>query len=438
MSGAASARRDVLAFGIIRGASSVVSFFGAFYLIGIGEAKSYGLYLAGFSLAVIINVFTRFGADHTMLRLSRTAGLAGGREGASLRARVFKTWIVLWAPCMAAATAAWAAGAPYGIAIFSGVLISAAVVAGRYLRACLRTRPAPLYEPPFMHLFGVGLLCLGATPEMALGLGAGLWVALCAAIFVRTMGRAAPGRILRAPVFLRMRPGRLGSVYFSYSMEAAFTNGINLLIQALYGPVALAVFNTIMKLNFVTEQSQQFQRIFRVGTGRGGAAKPGAAAEKTEARAGGGGLKGRIKAFLNKLDRGRRDIGSGPVEIAFFSIASAVGNLAIMILLLRHNFTTVPPELFYVLLVILQTLSLAAGPAMFAILLFRSLVVANLLRIAFIASFVVFLLVAPDAPELWALGNIGLLAIVRYVALWYWKRSAPKAGAAEAKPASRD
>ncbi|MAS45251.1 MAG: hypothetical protein CML46_05800 [Rhodobacteraceae bacterium] len=435
MSGAASARRDVLAFGIIRGASSVVSFFGAFYLIGIGEAESYGLYLAGFSLAVIINVFTRFGADHTMLRLSRTAGLAGGREGASLRARVFKTWIVLWAPCMAAATAAWAAGAPYGIAIFSGVLISAAVVAGRYLRACLRTRPAPLFEPPFMHLFGVGLLCLGATPEMALGLGAGLWAALCAAIFVRTMGRAAPGRILRTPMFFSIRPARLGSIYFSYGIEAAFSNGVNLLIQALYGPVALAMFNAIMKLNFVTEQSQEFQRIFRLGSGRGA---PAQGPVESPAGGGGGGLKGKAKAFLNRLDRGRRDIGSGPVEIAFFAVISALGNLAIMILLLRHDFTLVPAEVFYVALVVLQTFSLAAGPAMFAIWLFRSLVVANLLRIAFIASFVAFLLVAPDAPELWALGNIGLLAIVRYVALWYWKRSAPKAGAAEAKPAARD
>lgn len=418
MSGAASARKDILAFGIIRAASSVVSFFGAFYLVGIGQAETYGLYLAGFSLAVIINVVTRFGADHTLLRLSRSAGLAGGGEGASLRARVFKTWLVLWAPCMAAATAVWAAGVPFGLAIFCGVMFSAAVVAGRYLRACLRTRPAPLFEPPFMHLFGVGLLCLGATPQMALGLGGGLWVALCAAVFVRTMGRAAPGRILRAPAYLRIRPARLGSIYFSYGIEAAFANGVNLLIQALYGPVALAVFNTLMKLNFVTEQGQEFQRIFRIGAGRRGVESVGGGTDAPT----GGGLKGKVKAFLNRLDRGRRDIGSGPVEIAFFAAASAAGNLAIMALLLRHDFTLVPAEAFYVALVALQTASLAAGPAMFAIWLFRSLAVANLLRIAFIAAFMGFLVVAPDAPELWMLAHVGLLAVVRYAALWWWKR----------------
>ncbi|MEE3100722.1 MAG: hypothetical protein VX463_13220, partial [Pseudomonadota bacterium] len=102
--------------------------------------------------------------------------------------------------------------------------------------------------------------------------------------------------------------------------------------------------------------------------------------------------------------------------------ASAAGNLAIMILLLRHDFTLVPAEAFYVALVALQTASLAAGPAMFAIWLFRSLAVANLLRIAFIAAFMGFLVVAPDAPELWMLAHVGLLAVVRYAALWWWKR----------------
>ncbi|MFT6229027.1 MAG: hypothetical protein ACJARE_003450, partial [Paracoccaceae bacterium] len=40
-----AARLDILAFGSIRAASSVVSFFGAFYLVAIGSAEVFGLYL---------------------------------------------------------------------------------------------------------------------------------------------------------------------------------------------------------------------------------------------------------------------------------------------------------------------------------------------------------------------------------------------------------
>ena len=407
---AKSDRRDMLAFGIIKGSSSIVSFFGAFYLVGTGAAESYGIYLAHFSVAVILGVMMRMGADHSLLRLARSAGRSAG-EAAPLRARVMKTWLAAWSVLAVLGFVIWGFGAPYGSAIAMGPFFALSVMMGRYLRSCGRPRPSSLFDPPYLHMFGVSLLCLGAPPEAALLAGMAAWQGVGMGVFVRTLGRQAPGRILRAPLFLRFRTGDLGSIYLSYTIEASFRNGLNLLVQALYGPVAFAVFNTLLKLNFVAEQAQEFQRVFRLGGGRGG-------------EGGGGGAAGRLRRLLTRLGVGSRPggLGGSALETAIFVGASAVANALIMTFMLDGVITAIDPLAFYILLTTLQAISLMAGPAMFAIWVYRDVAQANLLRIGYIVSFAAAIVLAPPTPEVWTLASVGLLAVTRLAALEMWRR----------------
>lgn len=404
----AAARLDILAFGGIRTASSVVSFFGAFYLVAIGTANTYGIYLVMFSTAGIIATLLRMGADHSLLRLSRLPMRA--RRSTDPRLRLLRGWGVVWAGALGLALIAWAAGLPLGLRAVEGTLMALALISGRFLRSCQRPRAAALFDPPFMHLFGVGLLCLGAAPELAMAAGVVLWVLLALVVFARTMGADIFHDLARTRPWIAARPRRLSEVFSTYLIEIGFGNGINLVIEALHGAAALAIYNTIMKVNFVSEQAQEFQRVFRINIGR---VAPAMAAAGT-------GPKAIVKRVLARFDVPRDAPGSGIGEIAFFAGLSAVGNAVILIFLLNTDFAVLPGWAFFVLITMFQSLSLIAGPAIFAIWVFRSVTLANAMRAAWVAAFGACLMLLPPAPELWALANIALLAILRYGALRVW------------------
>lgn len=404
----ASARLDIAAFGAIRSVSSVVSFFGAFYLVAIGSAEVYGAYLVQFSTAGIIATMLRLGADHSLLRLSRLP-LRRRRE-TDPRLRLLRGWGAVWAGALALALLLWAAGVPLGLRAVEGALMALALIAGRFLRSCRQPRAAALFDPPFMHLFGVGLLCIGAAPDTAMAAGVVLWTLLALAVFARTLGAGIFRDLSRARPWIAARPRRISEVFTTYLIEIGFGNGINLMIGHLHGAAALALYNTIMKVNFVSEQAQEFQRVFRIDAGR--ATPPPAQTP--------GGARKRVKRMLARFDVPRDAPGSGAGEIAFFATLSAVGNAAILLFLLDHDFAVFPGWLFFVLITVLQTLSLIAGPAIFAIWVFRSVTLANAMRAAWVACFAASLALLPPAPEVWAVANIALLAILRYCALRAW------------------
>ncbi|MFT4793563.1 MAG: hypothetical protein ACJAVR_001679 [Paracoccaceae bacterium] len=404
-----AARLDILAFGSIRAASSVVSFFGAFYLVAIGSAEVYGLYLAMFSTAGIIATMLRMGADHSLLRLSRVPLRA--RLSADPRLRLLRGWGVVWVGALALALIAWAADLPLGLRAFEGVLMSLSMISGRFLRSCQRPRAAALFDPPFMHLFGVGLLCLGAAPELAIAAGLTLWLTVGVAMFARTMGLGIFRDLARAKPWIAARPRRLSAVYITYLIETGFGNGINLMIEALHGAAALAVYNTVMKVNFVSEQAQEFQSVFRIDAGR--AAPP---VSPVSSRP-----KALVKRALARFDVPRDAPGSGAGEIAFFAGLSVLGNAAILLFLLKADFAVLPVWLFFVLITGFQTFGLIAGPAIFAIWVFRSVTLSNAMRATWVAAFAACLVLLPPAPEMWAVANIALLAILRYCGLRAWK-----------------
>jgi hypothetical protein len=401
-------RLDILTFGSIRAASSVVSFFGAFYLVAIGSAEVYGLYLAMFSTAGIIATMLRMGVDHSLLRLSRLPLRA--RRSADPRLRLLRGWGAIWAGALGLALTAWAADLPLGLRAVQGALMALALISGRFLRSCRRPRAAALFDPPFMHLFGVGLLCLGSGPELAMGAGVALWLLVSLAVFARAMGVGIFRDLARAKPWIAARPRRLSAVFITYLIEIGFGNGINLVIEALYGAAALAIYNTVMKVNFVSEQAQEFQRVFRIDAGR--AAPPVSPVSR--------GPKALVQRALARFDVPRDAPGSGAGEIAFFAGLSVLGNAAILLFLLDANFTVLPVWLFFVLITGFQTLSLIAGPAIFAIWVFRSVMLANAMRATWVAAFAACLVLLTPAPETWAVANIALLAILRYCALRAW------------------
>jgi hypothetical protein len=418
----AAARLDILAFGGIRTASAVVSFFGAFYLVAIGSADVYGAYLVMFSTAGVVATLLRMGGDHSLLRLSRMPMRA--RRTADPRLRLLRGWGAVWAGALGLALIAWAADLPLGLQAVEGALMALALMAGRFLRSCRRPRAAALFDPPFMHLFGVGLLCLGSGPDLAMAAGVALWTLLGLAAFAHAMGPGIFRDLARARPWIAARPRRMSEVYVTYLIEIGFGNGINLMIGALHGAAALAVYNTVMKVNFVSEQAQEFQRVFRIDAGRA------APAPDPMSR----GPKALARRALVRFDVPRDAPGSGAGETAFFAVLSAVGNAAILIFLLDADFAVLPGWLFFVLITALQTLSLIAGPAIFAIWVFRSVTLANAMRAAWVAAFVACLTLLPPAPELWAVANIALLAILRYGALRAWTAGLGR-GAAPGGPA---
>jgi hypothetical protein len=361
-----------------------------------------------FSTAGIIATLLRMGADHSLLRLSRLPLRA--RRSNDPRLRLLRGWGAVWAFALGLALIAWAADLPLGLRAVEGALMALALISGRFLRSCQRPRAAALFDPPFIHLFGVGLLCLGSGPEFAMATGVALWMLLGLAVFARAMGAGIFRDLARARPWIAARPRRLSEVFATYLIETGFGNGINLVIEALHGASALAVYNTVMKVNFVSEQAQEFQRVFRMDAGR--ATPP---ALPTLSR-----LKAMVKRALARFDVPRNAPGSGVREIAFFAGLSAVGNAVILLFLLDADFAMLPKWFFFVLITVFQTLSLIAGPAIFAIWVFRSVTLANAMRAAWVAAFAVCLALLPPAPELWAVANIALLAILRYCALHAW------------------
>jgi hypothetical protein len=262
-----------------------------------------------------------------------------------------------------------------------------------------------------MHLFGVGLLCLGAAPELAIAAGLTLWLTVGVAMFARTMGVGIFRDLARAKPWIAARPRRLSAVYITYLIETGFGNGINLMIEALHGAAALAVYNTVMKVNFVSEQAQEFQSVFRIDAGR--AAPP---VSPVSSRP-----KALVKRALARFDVPRDAPGSGAGEIAFFAGLSVLGNAAILLFLLKADFAVLPVWLFFVLITGFQTFGLIAGPAIFAIWVFRSVTLSNAMRATWVAAFAACLVLLPPAPEMWAVANIALLAILRYCGLRAWK-----------------
>ncbi|MEM1314077.1 MAG: hypothetical protein AAGI51_05950, partial [Pseudomonadota bacterium] len=257
---------DYAVFGAIRVLAAGASFLGALYLLAAGRAEAFGAFLVALSLSLVVAAALRLGADRTLVRLSRRPVAAA--EARDPRARVYRTWLPAAALALLAAAAlwpVWSAGAFY---LSQGAVLALLHVTGRFLRACGRPRPAVVVDPGMMPAAGTLLLCAGFSAPASLALGGVLLLTLSALAIRLAVPASLVAAVLRARPRRRVRPRRLVEVYQNYAIELTFRDGVNLALAWAVSPIALAQFRTLMKLNFVIEQAQEFQKQFRIGAPR--------------------------------------------------------------------------------------------------------------------------------------------------------------------------